>query len=119
QIITASQCGLKTNLLVEDVSDSILNPHKDLIEQAGIKKNLVIEDYNIPKKKIVRYIKVIFLCLYNWKSILKLYHFLKSQKLTQIADFYKFFFLTKLNKYDIIHVQYGTNVKPLEILKKT
>ncbi len=118
QIITSVQCGLDTKLLVEDIENLTSNPHKDLIAQVGIDEKLIIEDYGIPKTKIAAYLKAGMLILIHLNSICQLYTFLKSQKFFQLIDVFKYFFLIKLNKYDIIHVQYGTNVKPLEILKK-
>ncbi len=118
QIITSINCGFQTKILVEDNETFKSNPHKNLIKKWNIEKKIVIEDYGIPKNKINRFLKAISLILFNLRLIFKLYKFLKSQKFIQLVDIYKFYFLIKLNKYDLIHVQYGTNVKPLEMLKK-
>lgn len=118
QIITADQCGLYTRLMVEDIENLKSNPHKRLIDQIGIDEKVIIENYGIPKTKIAAYLKAAMLILIHLNSIGQLYGFLKSQKFFQTIDIFKFFFLIKLNKFDIIHVQYGTNVKPLEMLKK-
>lgn len=119
QIITSINCGLKTNLLVEDIETLESNPHKSLIEQSNIDNIILIEDYGVPKSKIARYLKALMLTFQRPKLIKPLYKFLILQKFFQLVNVYKFYFLIKLNNYDIIHVQYGTNVKPLEILKKT
>lgn len=118
QFITSIHCGFKTKLLVEDIGTLKSNPHKNLIKQTSIEKNILIEDYEIPENKFTRYVKAIILTFYNLNLIIPLIKFLRNQKNFQLVNVYQFFFLIQLKNYDIIHVQYGTNVKPLELLKK-
>lgn len=118
QMIIAESCGLERKFLVQDIDNLLTNPHIELISEARIRENLIVEDYQIPKSKIKKHFEALLLILLNPSRIYSLYKFLKLQKFPGIEDIFKFFFLIKLNKFDIVHVQYGTNVKPLETLKK-
>ncbi|WP_081211247.1 glycosyltransferase family 4 protein [Salegentibacter sediminis] len=119
QIITSINCGLETKILVEDTTPLESNPHKNLIEQAKIKQNILIEEYRIPGNIFLAYCRAGFLIFSRSRWLYQFYAYMKSHKSFQISDIFKFFFFIKLNNYDIVHVQYGTNVKPLEILKLT
>lgn len=118
QVIIADRCGLERKFLVEDINNLLVNPHLELISKARIRENLLIEDYQVPNSTLKKFVKAVLLLLSHPQKILPLYRFLKSQKYPGMGDVFKFFFLINLNKFDIVHVQYGTNVKPLEVLKR-
>lgn len=118
QIVIAIKCGYKVQILVEDLNEFKEGYHKDIIEEFKIDEKIVEEDYKIPKSKSMRIIKAIGLFLFNFKYFVNFGKFLNCSKGSTVKLIYQFNFLRKLNKYDIIHVQYGTNVKPLDILKE-
>lgn len=118
QILIAIKCGYKVQILVEDLSEFKKGVHKDIIEEFGIDEMLVEEDYEIPKSKFLQIFKASALFLFNFIRFVNFVKFFNYSNGSIIKKIYQFNFLTKLNKYDIIHVQYGTNVKPLDVLKE-
>lgn len=118
QIVIAIKCGHNVKILVEDLNNLRKGVHKDIIEAYKINDKIIVEDYDIPKSKLFRIFKAIKLVLVSPKSFLKFYKFLKYTEGSTIKKIYQFYFLRKLNNFDIIHVQYGTNVKPLDVLKE-
>ncbi len=118
QIIIAIKCGYKVQILVEDLNEFKKGIHKEVVEEFEIYEKIVEEDYKIPKSKILRIMKATGLFLINFICFFHFVKFLKYSKGSTIEMIYQFNFLRKLNSYDIIHVQYGTNVKPLDVLKE-
>ncbi len=118
QILIAIKCGYKVQILVEDLNEFKKGTHKEIVKEFNIDKIIVEEDYKIPKSNFFRIIKAIGLFLYNSVCFVNFSKFLQLSKGSKIESIYQFNFLKKLNNYSIIHVQYGTNVKPLDILKE-
>ena len=116
QIITAIECGFEVRILIEDLMD--LSTHGDLIEKYGIKHKLIFENYRIPQNRFLRYIKAVWLIFRNIPHIFKLVKFVNAHKKIELRHIYKFHFYSKLRDFDIVHVQYGTNGRPLDLLKK-
>lgn len=116
QIITAIECGFEVKILIEDLLD--LNTHGDLIEKYDIKHKIIFEDYKVPENRILRYIKAVWLIFRNFPHIFKLVKFVNAHKKIELKHIYKFHFYSKFRKFDIVHVQYGTNGRPLDLLKK-
>ena len=118
QIITAIKCGYKVNVLVQDLLNIEESKQQILLTKFDILDKIIIENYHIPENKLIRLIKGCILVIINLPSILKLIRYLQKVKNLNITDIYKFQFYKRFKDYDIIHVQYGTNVKPVDILKK-
>jgi len=119
QIITAIKCGYKVNILVEDLLDIEESKQQGLIEKYKILDKIIIENYQIPKNKLRRFLKACFLVCINLPYFIKLIKYLLNEKILSISVVYRFQFYKQFKDYDIIHVQYGTNVKPIDVLKKT
>lgn len=116
QIITAIKCGFKVNILVEDIMD--LKIHEDLIKKYRLSEKIIVEDYRIPLKKWQRYFKAFFIAIQNFRHFFKLIKFVNLHERFELRHIYKFHFFSKLRHFDIVHVQYGTNGRPLDLLKK-
>lgn len=117
QIISAIKCGYEVNILVEELPKENLQ-HKQLLFEYGLLEKVILEDYKIPKNKIWRILKAFFLIIHNTFNFFKLKAFINGQNRFEIRFIYMFQFYKNLRHYDIIHVQYGTNGKPLDLLKK-
>lgn len=118
QIITAIKCGYIVRILVEDLLDIEESKQQDLIEKYNIIDKIIIENHQIPENKLVRLFKACFLIIINLTYFLKLIKYLQYEKALNISAIFKFQFYKQFRDYDIIHVQYGTNVKPVDIFKK-
>jgi len=118
QIITAIKCGYKVNILVEELLEINETTHGKLIEKYNLTDKVIIEDYGIPNKKFYRILKALLLILINISNLKYLKAFIEQHRKFELRHIYIFHFFGKLKNFDIVHVQYGTNGKPLDILKK-
>lgn len=118
QIATAIDCGYEVKILLEDTKYMYNSRHKDLIDQLDIKNRLIKADYKVPSNKFLRIIKGLFLIFCNVRNTRSLFLYLKNHRHLELSNVFKFQFYKKLGDFDIIHVQYGTNAKPLDLLKK-
>jgi len=118
QIITAIKCGYKVNILVEDLLEINETTHGKLIEKYNLIDKVIIEDYGIPNKKFYRILKAFLLIIINISNLKYLKAFIEQHRKFELRHIFIFHFFGKLKNFDIVHVQYGTNGKPLDILKK-
>lgn len=119
QIITAIKCGYDVKILVTELLDFESSKQLELIKQFEIQKKIIIENYNIPKNKGIRLLKWILLLILNFKSLISIVQFHNVNKKFSLSWLYQWAFYDKFSDVSIFHVQYGTNSKPLDILKKT
>jgi len=117
QIITAIKCGFDVNILVEEVPKEDLQ-HKELLIKYGLLDKIIVENYKIPENKVWRILKAFFLILINIRNFFKLKAFITGQTRFETKYIYMFEFYKNLRHYDLVHVQYGTNGRPLDLLKK-
>ena len=106
------------NILVEDLLEINETTHGKLIKKYNLIDKVVFEDYRIPKNKTLRILKAIILIFSNISNLYKLKTFIEQHRKFELRHVYIFHFFRKLKNFDIVHVQYGTNGKPLDILKK-
>ncbi len=118
QIITAIECGFDVSILVKELMDFEESKQYEVLKEYAIPEKIIIEDFKIPENKILRLIKISTLIpslLANFQFLLA---YLKAQGQFSLSHFYRFNFYLKFQDFDIVHVQYGTNSKPLDLLKK-
>ena len=117
QVAIAIKSGYRVKILVENLQNLDRGVHKEIVEQYDLREKIIVEDYNIPDTKIIRFLNAtrIFMKFVAYSGFRR---FLEKSDGTIIKKIYQFNFLKKLNDYDIVHVQYGTNVKPLDVLKE-
>lgn len=118
QIITAIKSGFKVKIIVSELLDIKTSKQEDLIKEYKITEAIVVEDFKIPKSKILRLLKFIYLLIFNSKYLPEIISFYKNQKKCNVSWLYQFHFYRPFKNFDIAHVQYGTNVKPLDDFKK-
>lgn len=118
QIIMAIDLGYDVKILVKDVLDFEKSTHLAFLKKYRIEQKLIIDDYNIPENKFLRLIKAgLILCRRSdWYQIIS---FIKLKSKFSLTWIYEVDFYSQFRKTDIIHVQYGTNVHPFDILKET
>ena len=118
QMITAIKCNYQVRILIDDFPDFEESTYKDLIKKYQIQNKILTEDYKIPKNRFLRFLKGILIIFLNLFYIKWLYNYLKNFKTPGLIHIYQFHFFKKFRSYQIVHVQYGTNSAPLDILKK-
>ena len=117
QILMAIDLGYDVKILVKDVLDFEKSTHIDQLLKYNISDKIVHDNYNIPKKKYLRLLKagIILFRRTDWSKII---FFFKLKSKFSLTWFYEIAFYSQFRNTDIIHVQYGTNVHPVDILKK-
>ena len=94
-------------------------PTRNSSRNSRLEKRLILEDYKIPATKSGRAIKAAGLILKRPELLAPLLRFYKQNPRKGFFAIFQFFFYESLRNYEIIHIQYGTNKSPVDILKKT
>ena len=119
QIITAIKLGYEVKILIRKFLDNDTAINSILIKNYDLLDKIIIEDYNISKNRLVRLFKWIILLILNFQDLSSIIKYHKECPKFSLTWLYQWFFYQKFTDVDIFHVQYGTNSKPLDILKKT
>ena len=117
QIMFAIKLGYDVKILVRrELSRDKWLKSKDL-DDFNLADKIIIQDFRIPKKRLVRLIKWLWLLIQNLPQCIGLlkYHLLKSK--FSLTWLYEWKFYKKLNNAHLFHIQYGTNKYPLDELK--
>lgn len=119
QIVTAIKLGYEVEILIRKLLNNATDLNIGLIKKYALLDKIIIENYNIPKNKVVRFIKWIFLLISNFKDIdyIRKYH--NEHSKFSLTCLYQWQFYKQFNDAAIIHIQYGTNKYPIDLLKKT
>lgn len=118
QVITAIKLGYEVRILAEEVCDISENGNQELFLEFGLEDKLILEDYKIPETKMGRLLKTAWFILKRpnlLDPLLKFYH--KSDR-KGFFPVFQFFFYESFRAYEVIHIQFGTNKNPVDILKK-
>ncbi|WP_227009172.1 glycosyltransferase family 4 protein [Christiangramia fulva] len=118
-MVIAIKLGYEVRILTEEICDINQNANQEIFEEFGLKEKLILEDYEIPVTKLRRTLKAVGLILKRpdlLGAFLKFYHNCDRKGFLPI---YQFYFYTSFYNYDIIHIQFGTNKSPVDVLKKT
>ncbi|MEP6260727.1 MAG: glycosyltransferase family 4 protein [Gillisia sp.] len=82
-------------------------------------EKITIEDYKIPKQKAKRIFKAAKLLIENVALLKHLKEYYKNSNSKGLLPLYEFFFYKPYRNFDVIHIQFGTNKHPVDIMKKT
>lgn len=118
QIVTAIKLGYDVKILIRKFLNNNVAIDSILIKEYNLLDKIILEDYCIPKNKLFRLIKWLTLLILNLKKIKIIFKFHKEQSKFSLTWLYQWAFYQQFNDVNIFHVQYGTNSKPLDILKK-
>ena len=119
QIVTAIKLGYDVQIIIRKLLNNDTAINSIIIKEHNLLDKIIIEDYNIPKNKLICLIKWIIILLINLKNLSSIIKFHKEFTRFSLTLLYQWFFYQKFSDVSIFHVQYGTNSKPLDILKKT
>lgn len=119
QIVTAIKLEYEVKILIRKLLYNATDLNIGLIKKYSLLDKILIENYNIPKNKIVRCIKWMVLLITNIKDLnyIRKYHIEQSK--FSLTHLYQWQFYKQFNDAAIIHIQYGTNKHPIDLLKKT
>ncbi len=119
QIVLAIKMGYEVRILAGELTDISKNTNTKLFEEYNLSEKIIIEDYKIPIKKTKRIFKAVWLLLKNISLMLHLIKYYKESDKKGLLPLYEFFFYKPYRNFDVIHIQFGTNKHPVDIMKKT
>lgn len=119
QIVLAIKLDYEVSILVEEVYDPGENANQELFREFRLEDKLILEDYKIPGTKLGRAIKAAGLIFRRPDLVGHLLRFYNKSQRKGFFAIFQFFFYESLNTYENIHIQYGTNKHPVDVLKKT
>lgn len=115
----AIKLGYEVRILTEEVCDISQNASQELFREFGLKDKLILEDYKIPETKMRRVLRAAGLILKRPDLLAPLLKFYKKNDRKGFFAIFQFFFYESFRDHDVIHIQYGTNKSPVDIMKKT
>ncbi|GAB2778778.1 glycosyltransferase family 4 protein [Actinomadura fibrosa] len=117
QFKSAKKAGFKIDLALKgslrDESSNI-----ELLEEIDSESRIYSEDSLIPYSRIKKLFRATLIILTNIFSAKIFFKLFRNYGVKAFDYLIQFSFFKKFNKHQIIHIQYGTNAKPLDILKK-
>lgn len=119
QIVTAIKLGYEVEILIRKLLNNATDLNIGLIKKYALLDKIIIEDYKVPKNKFVRIIRWILLLLSNIKELNYIRKYYLGQSKFSLTCLYQWQFYKQFNDAAIIHIQYGTNKHPIDLLKKT
>lgn len=119
QMVLAIKMGFEVKILVGELFEISNNANINLFEEFNLSEKIIIEDYRIPLTKSKRIIKASRLLLKNIFLFPHLVKYYKDSGKSGLLPLYEFFFYKPYRDFDTIHIQFGTNKHPVDIMKKT
>lgn len=120
QIIAAIKAGFKVKILIVTLNSIEKTTHENIIKEHNLLDYLIFENYNIPKNKGIRFLKWIFILLFNVNNIRSIIRFYNTYSYFSLTYLYQWKFYQQFNNnHSIVHIQYGNNQGPIGNLKET
>ncbi|BAO55736.1 glycosyltransferase [Nonlabens marinus] len=118
QIKLAIDAGYNVKILVRQLMDVSILTDTVAVTNYDILSRIFIENYNIPNNKFKRVIIALWKAALAFIDLNLLIMHCRSFKSFSLAHIYQFSFYQQFTDIDIIHVQFGTNTRPVDILKQ-
>lgn len=118
QIVLAVKIGYEVKILAEEPTGISNNANTKLFEEYNLAEKIIVENYRIPKQRVERLFKATQLLINNVSLLSYLIAYYKESANKGLLPLYEFFFYKPYRYYDVIHIQFGTNKHPLDIMKK-
>jgi colanic acid/amylovoran biosynthesis glycosyltransferase len=118
QIVMAIEAGYEVNILVKDILNFEKSSHTEILEKYNIREKIIKDELTIPSNKVSKLIKALNIVLKNRSDWTKIKEYLKMKSRFSLTWIYEIEFYEKFFNKDVIHVQYGTNVHPVDLLRK-
>ena len=118
QIVLAVKLGYEVKILAGELTDISKNANCELFEEYNLYDKIIVEDYMIPQQKSKRIFKAAWLLIMNVFLLPQLIKYYKDSGKNGLLPLYEFFFYKSFRNFDTIHIQFGTNKHPVDIMKK-
>lgn len=117
QIVMAINAGYDVEIVISNLADIKKSKQGGILETYNIDKKIIVQDYGIPKSRTIRLLKGIFLIFIYIGKIQNIFNYYQVKEKFSLTYLYEWVFFQRFRKADIVHVQYGTNHKPIDDLK--
>lgn len=118
QVVTAIELGYEVKILVGELNSLSENADERILNKYKFHEKILIEEYGIPKRRFPRLLKALLLFIKNLKYLKSLIKFYKELGANNLSLIFQFDYFKQFRDYDLIHVQFGTNKNPIDVLKK-
>ncbi|MDT0676804.1 glycosyltransferase [Autumnicola musiva] len=118
QIVTAIKCGFDVQILVKKFIDFKGKGLDEVFEKYSLEEKIIEEKIKIPRKRISRWVGAFILLVQNIRYLPKILLLIEENKKLDLTILYKMNFYKKFRGTEIVHIQFGNNHQPFEILKK-
>jgi colanic acid/amylovoran biosynthesis glycosyltransferase len=118
QVVMAIEEGYNVKILVRDILDFKESTHSALLKKYKIDQKLIIDNYHIPENKFTRLLKAFIILSkkpFYWNKII---YYIRLKSKFSLSWIYEVDFYLQFRNTEIIHVQYGTNAHPVDVMKK-
>ncbi len=117
-ITEAIKRGYDVKILVSNLRTREIANYGEMFEKYNLEKKIILIDYGIPSFRSRKILKFLFLSIKNIGSFRKLFCYFKNKRKRNFNFMFEWNFYKQFKETDVIHIQYGTNHKPLDELKK-
>ena len=118
QVVLAIRLGYDVQILVEEQLDISKNSSSQLFREYAIEEKIIKEDYRIPQNKITRFLKAGSLIISNPSMFRVLGKFYRASNKKGLLPLYQLFFYNQFRNHEVVHIQFGTNKYPVDVLKQ-
>ena len=118
QIELAINAGYEVTLLVKNYKEENTGFYAETFKKYNLAHCVLREDYKIPSQRHMRILTWFKLLFQNLNTLFYVLRFYKDKKKFPLSYLYQFNFYKQFQNTELIHIQYGTNKAPLDILKK-
>nr|WP_298528375.1 glycosyltransferase [uncultured Christiangramia sp.] len=117
-ITEAIKRGYYVKIVVSQLSSREIANYGELFRKYNLEEKIVLVDFGIPSTRSMRILKFLLLLVKNISSCRKLFFYFKNKRSRNFNFMFEWNFYKHFKNADIFHIQYGTNHKPLDELKK-
>lgn len=115
QIIIAIEQGFQVTIITDELVDAKESKQQKNLDKYRILENVKLIDHKIPGKRIGRFMGAVRITLSNLIRLKSLYSYFRLKN--NLSSFFEYHFYQKFSSFDLVHIQYGTNAKPIDDLK--
>lgn len=116
QITLAIDLGFDVIILTNELNDFKKSQQLKILEDYKLKDKVEVISYKIPENYFYRIIKAAKLFLFNIFKLQSLLKYISLKNNNRLSSVYEFNFFRRFRNVDLIHIQYGTNSKPIDDL---
>ena len=117
QIVTTIDLGYEVIILIGTHNKQDMHKISSLYFEYELEKYIRFIDFKIPRNKLLRVFKWVYLLVLNLSSLKALIQFYKTKNKFSLTYLFTLNFVRGFNDVRVMHIQYGTNKYPFDVLK--